>query len=114
MIHQNFCHDCSQKHDCRKVYDYLGNIKGPSVLGKTILVFPLPMMIFIASLAVFEGILVKVIDTEQLRTAFGFLLALLVTFIFVVSCSCGVYRRRSATAKTTPRINLGAKRPTKL
>jgi len=79
MTQQKFCEDCNQKHDCREVYQKLGNTKGPSVVLKAVVAFLLPILVFIGCLAAFEAILA--------RTALSFLLAVLVTFIFVVSCS---------------------------
>lgn len=87
MAQQKFCQECSQKHDCQKIYQQLGNIEGPSIVVKVIFAFLLPLVVFIASLAVFESILAGAISTERAQTAISFLLAILVTFIFVVSCS---------------------------
>ncbi len=84
MTQQKFCEDCNQKHDCREVYQKLGNTKGPSVVLKAVVAFLLPILVFIGCLAAFEAILA--------RTALSFLLAVLVTFIFVVSCSLLVAR----------------------
>lgn len=73
----------------------MGNTKGPSVVLKAVVAFLLPILVFIGCLAAFEAILAKVrslINTKELRTILSFLLALSVTFIFVVSCSLLVAR----------------------
>ncbi len=76
MAQQKFCEDCNQKHDCREVYRKLGNTKGPPVVLKAVVAFLLPVLVFIASLAAFEAILV--------RTALSFVLALSVTFVCIL------------------------------
>jgi len=87
MAQEKFCQDCDQNHDCQKVYQQLGNIKGPSVVFRVIVAFLLPLVVFIVSLGVFEEIFAEAINTEELRTVLSFLIALLMSFVFVVSCS---------------------------
>ena len=87
MAEQEFCQDCGQKHDCQKVYQQLGNIKDSSVVFRVIVAFLLPLVVFIVSLAVFQEIFAEAINTEELRTVLSFLIALLMSFVFVVSCS---------------------------
>jgi len=84
MASQRICQNCIQKHDCRRIYEQLGDSPGPSVALKAILAFLLPLMVFIVSLAVFERVLAGAITTEQMRTALSFVLALLVTFVCVL------------------------------
>lgn len=57
----------------------MGKAQGPSVAFKAVVAFLLPILIFIASLAAFEGILARVTDIKGLRIALDFLLALSVT-----------------------------------
>jgi hypothetical protein len=84
MTQQKFCQDCDQKHDCRKVYQQLGNVKGPSVISKVIVAFLLPLVVFIVSLAVFQEIFAEAINTEELRTVLSFLIAMLITFVCIL------------------------------
>jgi len=84
MSEQKFCQECDQKNDCQKIYQQLGNIEGPSLAVKVIFAFLLPLVVFIASLAVFERILAGVINTERAQTAISFLLALLATFFCIL------------------------------
>ena len=84
MASQRYCQDCIQKHDCKRIYEQLGDSPGPSVALNVILAFLLPLMVFIVSLAVFERVLVGEIDTERMQTAFSFVLALLATFVCVL------------------------------
>jgi uncharacterized membrane protein len=83
MVSQSFCRDCIQKHDCRSVYEQLGNASGDSVVLKVILAFLLPMVVFIISLAVSERVFAGVTNVEKLQTIFSFLSALLATFICI-------------------------------
>ena len=84
MAQEKFCQDCNQKHDCRKIYEQLGNVKGPSVVFKVIVAFLLPVVVFIASLVAFERILAGVIDTKGSQTVLGFLLALSAALVCVL------------------------------
>jgi len=84
MASQKYCQNCFQKHDCKSIYEQLGDSPGPSVAIKAILAFLLPLMVFIVSLAVFERLLAGVIATGRVQTALGFVLALLATFVCVL------------------------------
>jgi uncharacterized membrane protein len=81
MASQRFCQDCIQKHDCKRIYEQLGNTSGPSVALKVILAFLLPLIVFIVSLAVFERVLADTINNGRVQTALSLLLALLATFV---------------------------------
>ena len=83
MESQRFCQDCVQKHDCKRIYEQLGDSPDESVTLKVILAFLLPLIVFIVSLAVFGKVLVRAINTEGLQITLSFLLALLVTFVYV-------------------------------
>lgn len=84
MVSQRFCQDCIQKHDCRSVYEKMGNASGPSVVHKAILAFLLPLIVFIVSLTVSERVLTSAINAEQVQMALSLLLALLATFICIL------------------------------
>ena len=84
MAEQKFCHHCDQKHDCQKVYEQLGNVKGPSVVFKVIVAFLLPLVVFIVSLAVFEEIFTKAVNTKELQTLLSFLVALFITLVCIL------------------------------
>jgi len=84
MDQQKNCQGCSHRQDCQEAYQKLANFKGPSFILKVIVAFLLPILVFIASLAVSERILDEAIDTKELRTALSFLLALLVTFVVML------------------------------
>ncbi len=62
----------------------MGKAQGPSVVLKAVVAFLLPILIFIASLAAFEGILARTIDIKELRIALDFLSALSVTLAVIL------------------------------
>ena len=95
MAEQKFCQDCTQNRDCRKAYNQLGSTEGPSVVVKVIVAFLLPVVVFIGSLAAFGKVLAKAVDSKELQTIVSFFVSVLITFIFVVSCSLLVARRSS-------------------
>jgi hypothetical protein len=72
MDEQKFCKQCSHINDCQRIYQQLGQSKGPSVVLKVITAFLLPLLVFIGCLAVFE----QIFD----NTPLGFLSAISVTF----------------------------------
>jgi len=84
MASHRFCQDCIQKHDCQRIYEQLGDSPGPSVTLKVIFAFLLPLIVFIVSLAVFERVLARAINIEEVQIALSFLLALLATFVYVL------------------------------
>ncbi len=84
MAQEKFCQDCDQKHGCQKIYEQLGNIKGPSVVFKVTVAFLLPVVVFIVSLAVFEEVLAKAVNAKELRTFLNFLISLLITFVCIL------------------------------
>jgi hypothetical protein len=84
MAEQKICEDCNQKHDCRRIYEQLGDVEGPSVVIKVIVAFLLPLVVFIVSLAVFQEIFVRAISSQGLQAALSLLTALVVTFICIL------------------------------
>jgi len=85
MNQQEFCQGCDQKHNCREVYEKLGNAGGPSIALKAIVAFLLPMVVFIAALAAFDKTLAEAISKTELRTVVSLLFALSVTFLTVLA-----------------------------
>jgi len=83
MVSHNYCKDCIQKHECRSVYEKMGNASCTSVTLKVILAFLLPLVVFIVSLAISERIFAGAINFQKLQLVVSFLPALLVTFICI-------------------------------
>ena len=79
MNEQEFCQGCDQEHNCQQIYKRLGDIEAPSVVLDALVAFVLPIVVFTASLAVFDRVLAKVIVATELHIVLSCLLALLVT-----------------------------------
>jgi len=97
MDQQEFCQDCSHKHDCRHIYRQLGHSSCPSVALKVVVAFLLPLVVFIVSLAVFTEIFAAADghnlfsspdgvppNMQELKTVVCFLMALFTAF----ACVC--------------------------
>lgn len=84
MTEEKFCQYCAQSRRCQQVWRQLGHIKGPSVAFGVVGAFLLPLLVFIGSLAVFEKVLAEGQNINQLQTAISFLLAVLVTSIYIM------------------------------
>jgi len=84
MSEQELCQGCNQRHQCQEVYRQVGKAQGPSVAFKAVSAFLLPILVFIAALAVFEGILAEVINTKGLQTAFSLLAAVTSAFVCIL------------------------------
>ncbi|MGD8786270.1 MAG: SoxR reducing system RseC family protein [Phycisphaerales bacterium] len=74
----------------------MGENEGPSVVVSVVFAFLLPIVVFIASLAVFEEIFAGVINSEHIQMVLGLLAALIVTIIFVFIVK--MFNRQSSQA----------------
>ena len=83
MFQQKFCQECNQKRNCKEVYQQLGNTKNPSVVFKVVIAFLVPLVVFIAALAIFKAILAGIINSKEAQTAISFLLALSITVVCI-------------------------------
>jgi hypothetical protein len=86
MVQGQACNRCSQGHDCKKIYQQLGQAEGPSVVFKVLMAFALPVVTFLAGLAAF-GHLLRGRVVEPYQTPVAIVLALLVTTAFVLGAS---------------------------
>ena len=84
MAQQKFCQSCNQKHKCQEVYRQLSEAKCPSVVFKVVVAFLLPIVVFIAALAIFEKILSGFEITADLRAVLSMAVSLSVTAVFVL------------------------------
>ena len=84
MFQQKFCQECNQNRNCKEVYQQLGNTKNPLVVFKVVIAFLVPLVVFIAALAIFKAILAGIINSKEAQTAISFLLALSMTFAVVL------------------------------
>jgi len=84
MVEEKFCQGCTQKSRCQEVYEHLSHIQRAGVVFKVILAFLLPIVVFIGSLAAFEEIFAGVIQSKELQTVIGLLLAFAATSSFTL------------------------------
>lgn len=90
MANQSICEKCSQRNGCEQVYQRMADYKGPSVLGKVLLAFAVPLLTFIPAAVIF-GKLTADLASKTAATALSFVLAVGTTAI-VVSAIQIVYR----------------------
>ena len=87
MMSMKLCNQCGYRHNrgrcCIDIYQQLGKTKGPSVVGKVLLAFIVPLLVFIASLISAAYILSIFIAEEGTNSFLAFLIALAVTVIIV-------------------------------
>ena len=83
MADEKICQGCHQKHRCQEVYEHLSKMEGPSLVLKVVVAFLLPILVFIGSIAIFEGLFSEIIQSKELQTIAGLLLALVVSTSFV-------------------------------
>lgn len=90
------CSSCKDSHNCSAVYGQIGNAKGPSIAFKTIIAFPLPIIIFIVALAVCESWLKSVFDDKFFPSAIGALVALIAVVVYICTVRLFLNRRSKA------------------
>jgi hypothetical protein len=78
-----WCSGCGQRSSCGSVYQKLGTARGPSVLGKSLIAFVLPIVLFVLALAGFEWLLRGRIEDPDLRMLAGILPSLGVSIVGV-------------------------------
>lgn len=83
MNQHDLCRQCTKRQDCGQLYKQLGKNEGPSIVGKVVLAFLLPLVVFIISLAFFEKIFSAVISDGQIQSAFSLGSSLLLTLICI-------------------------------
>jgi len=79
MTDQGICDKCGQRNGCKHVYQQMADYKGPSVLGKVLIAFALPLLSFLVSLAVFQEVMARLTPSKRLATALSVVLALAMT-----------------------------------
>ncbi len=83
MTDQGICDKCGQRNGCKHVYQQMSDYKGPSVLGKVLIAFALPLLSFVVSLAVFQEVMAALTPSKGLATAVSVVLAIGVTALVV-------------------------------
>ena len=75
MSVKDLCPNCVHSETCQTVYQRLGNQSGPSVAAAAFAAFLLPLLVFIAVLAVGRELLPSLLPNSTLQTLVGLLLA---------------------------------------
>lgn len=85
MTQHEPCDKCGQKLSCREAFRRLGKIQGKSIVRSILAAFVLPLVVFIAALAITQRLLEKYIDSAGLRTAVALLVAIAVAAVCVMT-----------------------------
>jgi uncharacterized membrane protein (DUF485 family) len=84
-MHENDnCSGCPQHHDCKSMYQSLGNADGSFVAIRSIAAFLVPIIIFALGVAVFDKLLGEKITGDNARTIISAFLALLLCSIYIM------------------------------
>ncbi len=94
MNGQEKCEGCRQRHDCREVYGKLGGVGDPSITLSVIIVFLVPMLIFIVCLAGVEKAVGFFTNMVELRMGLGLFTAVGATFLWILVARV-IHRRLS-------------------
>ena len=78
VAQSKFCEGCTQAHDCKKVYEQLGQSKGSSVALGVVVAFLLPIIVFVVTLGVSGQFLANAV-AQKYQTPAAFVSALFVT-----------------------------------
>jgi hypothetical protein len=96
MTDHEICGKCRQRNGCKQAYQRMADYKGPSVLGKVLIAFAVPLLSFILAVAVFQE-LTAGLASRTAATILSFALsagttALIITIIQVINRRFGVDR----------------------
>jgi len=85
MSENDNCSGCPQHHDCKSMYQAVGNAQGSYVAIRSITAFLVPILIFALGLAVFDKLLEASITGTNARTIISVILSLLVCSVYVIA-----------------------------
>ena len=77
------CKNCGQKESCQEIFEKLGSSKSPSVLLKAVQAFLLPLVLFIAALAVAEKLLGERLASQLGRNIISLAAAAIVVCLYL-------------------------------
>ncbi len=75
------CEKCVHNHDCKAVYESITKSKDASVTARVTIAFLLPLSIFVASMAFFNGILEKNTNLGALKDVVNLLISAVIAFV---------------------------------
>lgn len=79
------CEKCANSHDCKAVYENMTKSKGNSVTARVTIAFLLPLSIFVASMAFFDGVLKQNFNLGALKDVINLLISAVIAFIFAMT-----------------------------
>ncbi len=95
MAQSESCEGCSHAHDCKKVYEQLGCVEGPSIAWTVVLAFLVPIVVFIGALAGFGRLMEGVVGARvQMPLAAALALAATAGVMLVVRVLTRQHRRK--------------------
>ena len=97
MTQQHECRGCQYRNSCEDVYRRLGHSDSAPVTVKVCIAFIFPLIAFVVSLAVIEGVLESSVGTQG-ATLIGFVVAL-VSAIGVAALGSWIMRTRPRTTR---------------
>ncbi len=83
MSDHEICGKCSQRNGCKQVYQQIADNKGPSVLGKVMIAFAVPLLSFVLAVVVFSELTAKIMPSGRSATALSFFLSIVMTVLIV-------------------------------
>jgi len=87
MAEKDSCSNCSEKNDCKTMYQQLGKAKGPGVGWRVFWAFLFPIGVFIGSLCIFERLFAGKFANKTALTVVSFAVSLGISFACVVVVS---------------------------
>lgn len=90
---QQQCRSCAMKDRCSQVYQTLGESKVPNVLGKVVLAFLLPLILFIISVVAAERLLTDRLINPAAGSLISFVAAAAVVTIYLIILK--IWRRKN-------------------
>jgi len=79
------CQSCGQKGSCEQAYHVLGCKEDSCIAARASIAFLLPLLVFIGALAISKKTIGEYAEAQHWQTTIGFVFALAVTGVCVVS-----------------------------
>ena len=100
MAQQHECQGCQHHNSCEDIYRRLGHSDTSSVAVKVCIAFILPLIAFVVSMAVSEGMLKKQVSTQG---------ATLISFVVALAGAIGVAALGSWIMRVWPKTTRNGK-----
>ncbi len=84
MAEEQLCQSCGQRHDCEQIYRQMGNVKGPCIAVSVLLVFLLPIAVFIGGLVISQSAIARLIQKQSVAILTSFIFAAAMSFLVIL------------------------------